>query len=171
MSPLEATVARLHRRFPGATIWHGSHTRQWWALLPGHPRLMEAATPEALEQLITAVGATGHRDQPHGRHPRTREQPGGQRPQRREQPHGWHTHEQYAHERSRERHTREQYAREWSGERPGAGWVPPRPARPRRPDPPARGADSTTTAPMAAVSAGRRPVRPRHRRRRDTAPS
>ncbi|GAA4899492.1 hypothetical protein HNR25_002155 [Streptomonospora salina] len=46
---------RLHRIFPGATVWHGTHTGSWWAMLPNHPHLLEAATPEELEQLLAAL--------------------------------------------------------------------------------------------------------------------
>ncbi|GAA3762734.1 hypothetical protein [Salinactinospora qingdaonensis] len=117
MSPVDAALAHLHHRFPGATIWHGSHTRQWWALLPGHPRLLEAATPQALEGLIAAVLGARRRDDLRSRRPR-------------------------------------------------------KPTRPPRPgEPPARGTATATTAPMAAVPAGRRPIQPRHRRRRTPAPS
>ncbi|WP_067825280.1 hypothetical protein [Actinomadura kijaniata] len=43
-------VLALRERFPGVRCWWGSHTRRWWAYLPGDGlgRLIEAATPDAL---------------------------------------------------------------------------------------------------------------------------
>ncbi|GAA3766011.1 hypothetical protein GCM10022402_49030 [Salinactinospora qingdaonensis] len=169
---MDAALARLHHRFPGATIWHGSHTRQWWALLPGHPRLLEAATPQALERLITAVLGTRHH---HGWNPRTREQPGGQSPQGRDP----RTRAQSTRDREpspRDRYTHDRYTHERPGEGLGEGWVrvPRRPARPPRPgEPPARPTGSTTTSTTTSRSAAVpvRPIQPRHRRRRTPAPS
>ncbi|ASU81699.1 hypothetical protein CDO52_01815 [Nocardiopsis gilva YIM 90087] len=49
-----ATAARLRARYTGTLAWYGTHTRRWWAMIPGHPRLLEAPTPEALELLLAS---------------------------------------------------------------------------------------------------------------------
>ncbi|CAM4078683.1 hypothetical protein GCM10009799_02850 [Nocardiopsis rhodophaea] len=56
MSPTEiaATARQLRLLYPGALAWYGTHTHRWWAMVPGHPRLLEAPTSEALELLLVS---------------------------------------------------------------------------------------------------------------------
>ncbi|MFC4913192.1 hypothetical protein [Actinomadura gamaensis] len=39
-------LGALRRAFPGVLIWHGKHTRRWWAMAGG--RLIEASDPREL---------------------------------------------------------------------------------------------------------------------------
>ncbi|QBI55776.1 hypothetical protein [Streptomonospora litoralis] len=55
-----AQAHRLKARFPGATCWHGTHTRTWWATLPGLPHLIEAPTPAALADALAQALAAAH---------------------------------------------------------------------------------------------------------------
>ncbi|MBB4934837.1 hypothetical protein F4561_005731 [Lipingzhangella halophila] len=54
-----ATVHPAARRvghlFPGVTAWYGTHTGTWWAILPGHSRLLEAPTAEILEHRVASL--------------------------------------------------------------------------------------------------------------------
>ncbi|GAA1754589.1 hypothetical protein GCM10009834_09770 [Streptomonospora arabica] len=52
---IHPAARRLNALFPGATAWYGTHTGTWWAVLRGGDRLLEAATAEALEQLLAAL--------------------------------------------------------------------------------------------------------------------
>lgn len=52
---IHPAARRLSRLFPGVSAWYGTHTRSWWALLPGDSRLLEAPTAEALEDLIAGL--------------------------------------------------------------------------------------------------------------------
>jgi hypothetical protein len=47
------TIAELHARF-GVISWWGTHTKEWWALIPGGTqwRLVNAPTPDTLTQAI-----------------------------------------------------------------------------------------------------------------------
>ena len=58
---IRAQVHRLKARFPWATCWYGTRTGGWWAMLPDHPRLIEAATADALAQAVAAKSAVGPR--------------------------------------------------------------------------------------------------------------
>ncbi|WP_433472144.1 hypothetical protein ACQPZP_25005 [Spirillospora sp. CA-142024] len=53
------TIAELHARF-GVICWWGTHTKEWWALIPGGTRwrLVNAPDPDALARIILA-------DRPH----------------------------------------------------------------------------------------------------------
>ncbi|GAA0266983.1 hypothetical protein GCM10009527_074060 [Actinomadura nitritigenes] len=56
----ERVAAELARRFPGASAWWGEFTGRWWAFARdqwGHDRLVEAADPAALAQLLHEIGA------------------------------------------------------------------------------------------------------------------
>ncbi|MBB6170187.1 hypothetical protein HNR23_000247 [Nocardiopsis mwathae] len=58
--PETAASMWLRARYPGTVVWHGSHTRRWWAMVPDHPRLLEAPTIEALELLVASRLWTRH---------------------------------------------------------------------------------------------------------------
>jgi hypothetical protein len=54
----ERAAARdLRRRFPVASVWHGTHTGSWWAVLnlSGVWRLVEAETPEDLSSVLASL--------------------------------------------------------------------------------------------------------------------
>jgi len=56
-NPDEVTVSNLERRFPGVMVWHGRHTRTWWAYVPiSGGRLVEALDPNELAQAISHAG-------------------------------------------------------------------------------------------------------------------
>ncbi|SFQ34465.1 hypothetical protein SAMN04489713_1285 [Actinomadura madurae] len=58
--PIRArTIAELHARF-GVISWWGTHTKEWWALLPSGTqwRLLNAPTPAALTEAILHARAT-----------------------------------------------------------------------------------------------------------------
>ncbi|NDU74521.1 hypothetical protein GWI34_18060 [Actinomadura sp. DSM 109109] len=52
------TIAYLHARF-GVMCWWGTHTKEWWALIPCAPqwRLVNAPASETLAQAIIEVHA------------------------------------------------------------------------------------------------------------------
>lgn len=55
--PIRArTITDLHARF-GVISWWGTHTKEWWALLPAGTqwRLLNAPTPDALTEVILHV--------------------------------------------------------------------------------------------------------------------
>ncbi|MBB6174486.1 hypothetical protein HNR23_004546 [Nocardiopsis mwathae] len=55
MAGPETTAAMwLRARYPGTVVWRGSHTERWWAMVPDHPRLLEAPSIEALELLVAS---------------------------------------------------------------------------------------------------------------------
>jgi hypothetical protein len=51
-------VEALRQRFPHVPLWFGRHTGRFWALvqIQGHPRLVEAITPQELATAITEPG-------------------------------------------------------------------------------------------------------------------
>ncbi|GAA2432102.1 hypothetical protein GCM10010191_52540 [Actinomadura vinacea] len=51
-------VTELRRRFPGARVWWGEATREWWAMLrdrSGRDLLVEADSPAELSHRVAAV--------------------------------------------------------------------------------------------------------------------
>jgi hypothetical protein len=46
----------LRAQFPGWTFWRGTHTGECWAMPPRGGNLISAASPAALEALITGEG-------------------------------------------------------------------------------------------------------------------
>lgn len=56
---LRAVATGLEARFPGVAVWHGNHTRSWWAFVPcgERSRLIEAISPDELRRAI--AGADG----------------------------------------------------------------------------------------------------------------
>ncbi|MGI5324780.1 hypothetical protein [Actinomadura nitritigenes] len=56
----ERVAVELTRRFPGVSAWWGEFTGRWWAFARdqwGRDRLVEAATPVALAQMLHQIGA------------------------------------------------------------------------------------------------------------------
>ncbi len=60
-----AAVLTLQRRFPGSSVWFGSHTLRWWAVMPCTAWwvLIEAPSPTQLAEKMTEALGTGV---PHG---------------------------------------------------------------------------------------------------------
>lgn len=54
---MQRAAEGLRERFPWVQCWWGSHTRRWWAYVPGVGRLIEAGGPEQLsEEILRALG-------------------------------------------------------------------------------------------------------------------
>ncbi|GAA2575123.1 hypothetical protein SMC26_30975 [Actinomadura fulvescens] len=59
---LRAALTRgLQEQFPGVRVWYGDATGSWWALVPtvAGPRLVEAATPQQLREVILSARSRG----------------------------------------------------------------------------------------------------------------
>lgn len=64
-----AAIITLQRRFPASSVWFGTHTFRWWAMMPctGRWVLLEAATPMELARRMSetrgsALLGSGSRD-------------------------------------------------------------------------------------------------------------
>lgn len=57
---IRAAITAMHRTYPDASIWYGSVTGSWWAILPGWDQLLEARDPIRLARLLGDVSVSRH---------------------------------------------------------------------------------------------------------------